>query len=208
MFGLLSQGHATSYWIKSTPQVTGPLTLQVKLTSNLPDGAWIGVTLSFTLLQPADPALAGKLYRVQLRNGQASVRMDERQATTTMPRGSYFVRTFYSPIWEENQAYETRHQIKRFVEVRPQVTLQGDGIEWRDLRRAMARFKTIDRSRDAIENWTLDRARRQYGRVQALPGRGFPEGGVKMYYSPAVDATWVVDAKDKLVELRGGRAFR
>lgn len=204
----MAPAHAAAYWIKAVPQVTGPLTVRVKVTSNLPGGAWISAYLRFADLKPNDPALGAGLHRTNLKNGQATFQLDERKATSTMPRGEYEVVVFYSPFSPENGAYAKRNRLEQFVETRPVVRLEGDGVAWRDLRVARARYDTLGLGLEYIKWWTLDKAALRYGRYQAFTHKDLPSEGVRGYYFPAVDATFVADARGSLIEIRGGRYSR
>ena len=189
--------------------VTGAYTVKARITTTLPDGVSLGVHLKFRGARGSDPALGTKLWRAKVKNGQVSLTLDERQATTSLPKGTYDLTVFYSSLWPENQPFFQKG-LKGYVTASTPVTLQGDGLNYRAIRAADPMFERVweaYRKQPASMTPVQRLASFQpYGppEVIRLPNKG---SGARAYYFPKIDATYAVMGDQETIFARG-RIYR
>lgn len=204
---ILSTGAALAApTLKVQATVTGAYTVKARITTTLPDGVFLGVRLKFRGAQGSDPALGTKLWRAKVKNGQVSLTLDERQATTSLPKGTYDLTVFYSSLWPENQTFFQKG-LKEYLKASAPVTLQADGLDYRAIRAADA---LSERVWEGYRDHPIGTTAAQY--LAYFQQYGAPEviaqpGGGRAYYFPKLDLTYVVRG-DRDTTLARGRIYR
>ncbi|PTA66420.1 hypothetical protein [Deinococcus arcticus] len=202
---ILSTGAALAApTLKVQATVTGACTVKARITT-LPDGVFLSVRLKFCGARGSDPALGTKLWRAKIKNGQASLTLDERQASTSLPKGTYDLTVFSSSLRLENQTFFQK-DLKENVKTSAPVTLQADGLDSRAIRAADS---LSERVWDGYRDHPIGTTAAQY--VSYFQQYGAPEviaqpGGGRAYYFPKLDLAYVVRG-DQDTTLARGRIY-
>lgn len=211
VLGVCLTGHvsAVDSFLKASVRASGPLNARITVTTNLPDGAWLRASLRSSEARPNDPALGTIGTQAQVKDGRATLLLDQRNASTSVPRGTYQVTVAYSSFLVEN-AGPAKMGFTKDQSVTIPLALQGDGRSYQEVIVAIRRLNRFNQTFgvDQMKSWTLNGAIRTFGQGQSMKVNGSYGNGAGAFYFPAVDAVFVFDKTGRFLSMWSGPRSR
>lgn len=189
--------------------VASPYKIKTAIKTNLPDGATVGISLRFNSKNVNDPALGLNLHKAKVLGGRASLVVDQSQATTTIPRGSYKIRVFYSPFFPENRAYVLKG-LKKYAFFESTIQLIGDNVEYSEIRNSDQAYEQASKIFSELPYKTTRSEMLAKFRIYGNPSiskMSDSTGNGTAYYYRSIDATLVI-YQSSGYQLRRGRFYR
>jgi hypothetical protein len=129
------QVHAKDkYWIKVSPTVTGPFTVDVDFQTNIPGSITLYLSLGLNGLKPQDTFIGlDKSIDVPITNGRGKGTIDASNPNNVFPHGfplrggRYDVEVSFSPFWAVNVEQASKLGIKDPIRGKASVQLVGSG---------------------------------------------------------------------------------
>lgn len=204
---------AKAAWIKVSASPTGPFTVDVDVTTNLPDDAVLSASMGLAAQDPNDTFIGTSFEKINIKDGKASFVIDGTKRVmpinSTLPAGTYDVAVDFHPLWEENRALAAGLGVTDTVTGLAQVDLGGSGESAANAQAKAEVRKWAMTNINMSDKWDAAYYTKKLGGYEELPlENGNPEV-LKVYYFPDVDMTLIVNVyKGEITVWRDGRANR
>ncbi|TAL18054.1 hypothetical protein EPN96_03270 [bacterium] len=208
------------FWIKVSPMVTGPYTVDVDVTTNLPGEPVLSLGLD---LADGPLGIAPGGGKVFVSDGKGRGTLDSSPSVTPLnekiPSGKYKVTATYYPNWEENVKITGKEVAEKSinavltgksidVEGSGTVFLKGSGEKLEDAKRRWSGRQWVeDKVKFADYPWEPDLWKSKFGEWELLKTENGNPNIIKMYYFKVVDITLMVNVlKNEIATYRMGRS--
>jgi hypothetical protein len=208
-----SMASTAPYTIKVTAKPIGRFTVQVNVTSNLPDTAVLAAELGLTNQKPDDVFIGTNYQEIRLKKGKASFIIDGNKRVmpvgSTLPSGQYDVGVSFYPLWEQNRDTAARLKVSSSIEGSTRITLGGSGASASSAQKKQADQKWVMLNVNSGDEWRSGYYTQRFGNYTELPLDNGNPRILKMYYFPSIDMTFMVNVYKGEIELwRRGKANR
>lgn len=204
---------AAAPWIKVSASPTGPFTVNVDVTTNLPDEALLSSSLSLADQAPNDTFIGTSFEKFNIKEGKASFVIDGTKRVmpmnSTLPAGTYDVEVDFHPLWSENRALAGELDVTETVTGLAQVELGGSGESAGSAQAKAELRKSTMLNVNMGDEWDAAYYTEKLGSYEELPLEGGNPEVLKVYYFPKVDMTFIVNVlKGEISVWRDGKANR
>lgn len=213
VLALGSSAVAAAPWIKVQAKPTGAFTVQVNVTTNLPDAAVLSATLGLANQKPNDTFIGTDFEKINVRGGKASFVIDGTKRVMPMnsklPAGTYDVEVNFHPLWPENRALAGKLNVVSTVTGSSQVKLGGSGASAGNAQQRAELRKWVMLKVNMGDKWDAAYFTNKLGSYQELSLEGGNPRVLKVFYFPKVDMTFIVNTlKGEVSVWRDGKAHR
>jgi len=202
------------YWIKVTPTVRGPFTVDADIQTNIPGSVTLAVCLGLSGQKGSDIAIGTGFIRVPITNGRGKATIDGTKKVfppgSQLPPGRYNVEVSFYPRWPENKDQASKLGIKNPIEGAATIKLTGSGTSVNSVKMKAEGQKWVVLNVTSGMPWDSKFWESKFGSYQELEYRG--EGNpkiLKMYYFKTIDTTLMVNVlKNEIVTYRIGMEYK
>ena len=204
-----SAADAAKYWIRVNATPTGPYTVTVRITTNLPGTPTLAADMSLAGQADTDPYIGTHFKRVRITAGKGSVTLDGHRPRDPLPAGKYNVTVSFHPMWNENRDTARKLNVTDSLTGSAPVHLKASGVSAQVTVQKKKAQGWVMRNLDMDTPMRDARLVERFGRYVELPLESGNPRVLKMWYFPSIDMTFMVNVlKDEVVLWRMGRANR
>jgi len=204
---------AAPYSIKVTARPTGKFTVQVSVTTNLPDAAVLSGSLGLANQKPDDTFIGTGFQEIAIKGGKASFVIDGSKRVMPMnsalPAGLYDVEVSFHPLWAQNRALAAKLNLSDSLAGVAQVRLGGSGASVASAKKKQEAQRWVMMNVNIGDKWDSSFYTKKFGAYRELPLASGNPRILKMYYFPQIDMTFMVNVyKGEIAVWRMGKANR
>ena len=199
------------YWIRVKPKVTGPFSVEARISTNIPGSVVLSADLALRGQKPDDTFIGTSFVRVPVVDGQARVTIDGSVDSlplgVPLPKGAYYLEVAFYPLWSENAESARKAGISKIVETKVAVRLSGSGASAASVKKKSAGQKWVMENVYSGMPWRLSFWSKKFGSWRVLPYKGSgSRRPFMMYYFKSIDMTIMVNSdSEEIVVWRLGQ---